>query len=87
MVNLARTVAGHTTLIPLPEPFTGQPLHALLFADDDQAWVCTGERGVLHYLHGQWQRETRLPEQACSSLAQKTASGISPASSSSIVLA
>jgi len=41
-VNLARTVAGHTTLIPLPEPFTGQPLHALLFADDDQAWVCTG---------------------------------------------
>ncbi|WP_111687415.1 sensor histidine kinase [Stenotrophomonas maltophilia] len=68
-VNLARTVAGHTTLIPAPEPFTGQPLHALLFADDDQAWVCTGERGVLHYLHGQWQRETRLPEQACSSLA------------------
>jgi hypothetical protein len=44
-VNLARTVAGHTTRIPLPAPFTGQPLHALLFPDDDQAWVCTGERG------------------------------------------
>ncbi|HEL4266933.1 TPA: histidine kinase [Stenotrophomonas maltophilia] len=68
-VNLARTVAGHTSLIPLPAPFTGQPLHALLFPDDAQAWVCTGERGVLHYLHGQWQREVRLPEQACSSLA------------------
>ncbi|QBL41256.1 histidine kinase [Stenotrophomonas sp. ASS1] len=68
-VNLAHTVAGHTSLIPLPAPFTGQPLHALLFPDDTQAWVCTGERGVLHYLHGQWQREVRLPEQACSSLA------------------
>ncbi|UXB38623.1 histidine kinase [Stenotrophomonas maltophilia] len=68
-VNLARTVAGHTTLIPLPAPFTGQPLHALLFPDDGQAWVCTGERGVLHYQHDQWQREIRLPEQACSSLA------------------
>ncbi|WP_439448477.1 sensor histidine kinase [Stenotrophomonas sp. ATs4] len=71
-VNLARTVAGHTTLIPLPAPFTGQPMHALLFPDDEQAWVCTGERGVLHYLHGQWQREVRLPEQACSSLALDT---------------
>lgn len=68
-VNLARTVAGHTSLIPLPAPFTGQPLHALLFPDDAQAWVCAGERGVLHYQHGQWQREVRLPEQACSSLA------------------
>lgn len=68
-VNLARTVAGHTSLIPLPAPFTGQPLHALLFPDDAQAWVCTGERGVLHHQHGQWQREVRLPEQACSSLA------------------
>ncbi|WP_313297508.1 triple tyrosine motif-containing protein [Stenotrophomonas sp.] len=68
-VNLARTVAGHTTLIPLPAPFTGQPLHALLFPDDTQAWVCTGERGVLHYQHDRWQRESRLPEQACSSLA------------------
>ncbi len=68
-VNLARTVAGRTTLIPLPAPFTGQPLHALLFPDDAQAWVCTGERGVLHYREGQWQRERRLPEQACSSLA------------------
>ncbi|MDT3454246.1 two-component regulator propeller domain-containing protein [Stenotrophomonas pavanii] len=68
-VNLARTVAGHTTLIPLPAPFTGQPLHALLFPDDTQAWVCTGERGVLQYLHGQWRQEGRLPEQACSSLA------------------
>jgi hypothetical protein len=44
-VNLARTVAGRTTRIPLPAPFTGQPLHALLFPDDAQAWVCTGERG------------------------------------------
>ena len=68
-VNLARTVAGHTMLIPLPAPFTGQPLHALLFPDDAQAWVCTGERGVLHYQHDRWQRESRLPEQACSSLA------------------
>ncbi|MFV1845114.1 triple tyrosine motif-containing protein [Stenotrophomonas maltophilia] len=68
-VNLARTVAGHTTLIPLPAPFTGQPLHALLFADDEQAWVCSGEHGVLHYRHGQWRRETRLPELACSTLA------------------
>lgn len=68
-VNLARTVAGHTTLIPLPAPFTGQPLHALLFADEAQAWVCSGEHGVLHYQHGQWRREARLPEQACSSLA------------------
>lgn len=68
-INLARTVAGHTTLIPLPPPFTGQPLHALLFPDDGQAWACTGERGVLHYQHDQWQRERRLPEQACSSLA------------------
>ncbi|MGF6416593.1 signal transduction histidine kinase/ligand-binding sensor domain-containing protein [Stenotrophomonas sp. AN71] len=68
-VNLARTVEGRTTLIPLPAPFTGQPLHALLFPDDTQAWVCTGERGVLHYREGQWQREVRLPEQACSSLA------------------
>ncbi|WP_142806192.1 sensor histidine kinase [Stenotrophomonas maltophilia] len=68
-VNLARTVAGHTSLIPLPAPFTGQPLHALLFPDDAQAWVCAGERGVLHYQHAQWQREVRLPEQACSSLA------------------
>ena len=68
-VNLARTVAGRTSLIPLPAPFTGQPLHALLFPDDAQAWVCTGERGVLHYQLGQWQREIRLPEQACSSLA------------------
>ena len=68
-VNLARTVAGRTTRIPLPAPFTGQPLHALLFPDDEQAWVCTGERGVLHYQQGQWQRERRLPEQACSSLA------------------
>ncbi|WP_242893718.1 sensor histidine kinase [Stenotrophomonas maltophilia] len=68
-VNLARTVAGRTTLIPLPAPFTGQPLHALLFPDDGQAWVCAGERGVLHYQHDQWQREIRLPEQACSSLA------------------
>lgn len=67
-VNLARSEAGHTSLIPLPAPFTGQPLHALLFPDDAQAWVCTGERGVLHYQHGQWQREVRLPEQACSSL-------------------
>jgi len=31
--------------------------------------VCTGERGVLHYQHDRWQRESRLPEQACSSLA------------------
>ncbi|MCI1145295.1 sensor histidine kinase [Stenotrophomonas muris] len=68
-VNLARTVAGRTTRIPLPAPFTGQPLHALLFPDDEQAWVCTGERGLLHYQQGQWQRERRLPEQACSSLA------------------
>lgn len=68
-VNLARTVAGHTTLIPLPAPFTGQPLHALLFPDDGQAWACTGERGVLHYQSDRWQRESRLPEQACSSLA------------------
>lgn len=68
-VNLARTVAGHTTLISLPAPFTGQPLHALLFPDNEQAWACAGERGVLHYQHGQWQRETRLPEQACSALA------------------
>lgn len=68
-VNLARTTGGRTTLLPLPAPFTGQPLHALLFPDDGQAWVCSGERGVLHYRHGQWQREARLPEQACSSLA------------------
>lgn len=68
-INLARTVAGQTTLIPLPPPFTGQPLHALLFPDDGQAWVCTGERGVLHYQHDRWQHESRLPEQACSSLA------------------
>ncbi|HFK2921493.1 TPA: two-component regulator propeller domain-containing protein [Stenotrophomonas maltophilia] len=67
-INLARTLGGRTTLIPLPAPFTGQPLHALLFPDDAQAWACTGERGVLHYLGGQWQREQRLPEQACSSL-------------------
>lgn len=68
-VNLARTVEGRTTLIPLPAPFTGQPLHALLFPDETQAWVCTGERGVLHYRDEQWQRASRLPEQACSSLA------------------
>ncbi|HFF6216942.1 MULTISPECIES: sensor histidine kinase [Stenotrophomonas] len=67
-INLARTQGGRTTLIPLPAPFTGQPLHALLFPDDAQAWVCTGERGVLHYQAGQWQHERRLPEQACSSL-------------------
>ena len=69
-INLARTVSGHTTLIPLPAPFTGQPLHALLFADADQAWACAGERAVLHYTDNRWRRETRLPEQACSSLAR-----------------
>ncbi|MGG6342204.1 sensor histidine kinase [Stenotrophomonas indicatrix] len=68
-INLARTVDGHTTRIPLPAPFTGQPLHALLFADDDQAWVCAGEQAVLQYADDRWRRETRLPEQACSSLA------------------
>jgi signal transduction histidine kinase/ligand-binding sensor domain-containing protein len=68
-VNLARTRNGRTARIALPAPFTGQPLHALLFPDDEQAWVCTGERGVLHYAQGRWQREPRLPEQACSSLA------------------
>ncbi|WP_303635815.1 sensor histidine kinase [Stenotrophomonas tuberculopleuritidis] len=69
-INLARTTGGHTTRIALPAPFTGQPLHALLFADDEQAWVCAGERAVLQYTHNQWRRETRLPEQACSSLAR-----------------
>ncbi|HEL2979312.1 TPA: histidine kinase [Stenotrophomonas maltophilia] len=68
-INLARTLQGRTTLIPLPAPFTGQPLHALLFPDDAQAWVCSGERGVLHYRQSRWQRESRLPEQACSALA------------------
>ncbi|WP_416057299.1 triple tyrosine motif-containing protein [Stenotrophomonas maltophilia] len=69
-VNLARTVAGQTTLIPLPAAFSGQPLQAMLFPNDDEAWVCTGERGVLHYRQGQWRSEARLPEQACSTLAQ-----------------
>lgn len=69
-INLARTVGGHTQRIALPPPYTGQPLHALLFPSDEDAWVCAGERAVLHYAHGGWQRETRLPEQACSSLAR-----------------
>ncbi|AWH25605.1 sensor histidine kinase [Stenotrophomonas sp. YAU14D1_LEIMI4_1] len=69
-VNLARTEAGKTTRIPLPAPFTGQPSHALLFTDNDNAWTCAGEQAVLHYQAGHWLREPRLPERACSSLAQ-----------------
>ena len=68
-VDLVHTVAGHTTRLPLPAPFTGQSQQALLFPNDDEAWVCAGERGVLRYQHGRWYPQTRLPEQACSSLA------------------
>ncbi len=62
-VNLARTVAGHTI-----DPAAGAVHRAAaacpVVPDDGQVWVCTGERGVLHYQHDQWQREIRLPEQA-----------------------
>jgi len=68
-INLVRTVGGHATRIPFPAPYTGQPLQALLFHNDDDAWMCVGERGVLRYQHGQWYRQPRLPEQACSSMA------------------
>lgn len=68
-INLVHTVGGHTTRIPSPAPFTGQPLQALLFPSDDEAWVCVGERGVLRYARAQWHRQARLPEQACSTMA------------------
>jgi len=67
--HLVRTVNGHATRIPSPAPYTGQSLQAVLFPNDEEAWACVGERGVLHYQHAQWYRQARLPEQACSTMA------------------
>jgi len=55
--------------VALPDGVAGQPMHALHFPGDAEAWACLGSRVVLHYLDRRWQTVPGLPEQACSVLA------------------
>lgn len=67
---IVRMHGGRRIEVPLPSAAAPRRVRAFLSDSAGVAWVAFAEQGVFRYADGHWRRETRLPLDTCTAIAQ-----------------